>query len=172
VKIVQPNFSEIQIENLRQKRREYVRDYSWAIPSELAIEAIRKYAPIIEVGAGGGYWSYLISLDGTSVVAVDNESESFQKKWIKTENKGPECLEFYPQQSLFLCWPPYNTPMASDCLLQHKGKYLIYIGECDGGCNADAQFFNILRNEFKLIETIEIPTWPNINDKLWVYQRT
>jgi hypothetical protein len=171
MEIIQPDFSKIQWDQLPQKRREYVRDHSWAIPTLEAIRVIRKYAPIIEVGAGGGYWSHLISLDGTTTVTLDNQTNTYQKTWRSSQRGGAELLHLYSDHSLFLCWPPHDSSMASDCLLAFKGKYLIYIGEDQDGCTADDQFFSILKESFLEIEIVRIPTWPNIHDQLRIFKR-
>jgi len=60
--------------------------------------------------------------------------------------------------------------MASDTLRQFRGDTLIYIGEGEGGCTADDMFFDRL-DEWKHIETIDIPQWDGIYDRLSVYQR-
>ena len=157
--------------SLRQKRKKFVREFSWAIPNIEAIKAIRKYAPIVEIGSGGGYWGYLIEQDGTSIELFDNRTDTFQKIWKVSQQGGPEVLSRYFNHSLLLCWPPYNSTMASDCLRNFQGKYVIYIGEPEGGCTADDDFFMILKEHFKLIETVEIPQWPNIHDSILIYKK-
>lgn len=172
IEIVQPPIISSDDPLLRQKRREYIRDYSWAIPCVSAIETIRKYAPLIEIGAGGGYWGQLISQDGTEVVLVDNGAAKIQKRWCETILSGDAgILKFYPKHTLFLCWPPYNSSMARECLEQYQGDYFIHVGEADGGCTADDHFFDLLQKNFLVVETVNIPTWPLMHDKLWVYRR-
>ena len=38
------------------RRIDFVKKYAWAIPGPKALEEIKKYSPIIEIGAGAGYW--------------------------------------------------------------------------------------------------------------------
>ncbi|KAG2767913.1 hypothetical protein PC129_g1200 [Phytophthora cactorum] len=45
--------------------------YSWAIPDERALQIIKHYGPIVEMGAGSGYWARLLQLRGVDVVAYD-----------------------------------------------------------------------------------------------------
>ncbi|EGZ05756.1 hypothetical protein PHYSODRAFT_532741 [Phytophthora sojae] len=45
--------------------------YSWAIPDERALQIIKHYGPIVEMGAGSGYWARLLRLRGVDVVAYD-----------------------------------------------------------------------------------------------------
>ncbi|PNW76347.1 hypothetical protein CHLRE_12g552827v5 [Chlamydomonas reinhardtii] len=50
---------------------------SWAIPSAEALEVIAQQSGgrVVEVGAGTGYWAWLLARRGVDVVAVDNDSE-------------------------------------------------------------------------------------------------
>lgn len=40
-----------------QKRDQMIHAYSWAVPGPEAIDAIASRGPIIEIGAGTGYWA-------------------------------------------------------------------------------------------------------------------
>eukprot|EP01126_Amoeba_proteus_P039268 TRINITY_DN4131_c0_g1_i3.p2 TRINITY_DN4131_c0_g1~~TRINITY_DN4131_c0_g1_i3.p2 ORF type:complete len:177 (-),score=18.56 TRINITY_DN4131_c0_g1_i3:882-1412(-) len=56
-------------------RRIYVRYYSWGVLCAHAIEVIQRYSPVLEVGAGNGYWAYELAKRGVNVVATDNFSD-------------------------------------------------------------------------------------------------
>ncbi|CAH0473306.1 unnamed protein product [Peronospora belbahrii] len=45
--------------------------YSWAIPDERALQIIKHYGPIVEMGAGSGYWARLLQLRGVNIIAYD-----------------------------------------------------------------------------------------------------
>ena len=45
--------------------------FSWAIPCEEALQTIKKYGPICEVGAGSGYWASLLADRGVDIEAYD-----------------------------------------------------------------------------------------------------
>lgn len=45
--------------------------FSWAIPNKKAIDICSNYGPIVEVGAGTGYWAWLLRKQGVSVEALD-----------------------------------------------------------------------------------------------------
>jgi hypothetical protein len=53
------------------ERDELVHLYSWAIPNEDALRAIAAHGPILEVGAGNGYWAQLLTERGVDVLAFD-----------------------------------------------------------------------------------------------------
>lgn len=46
---------------------------SFAIPSEAALALIAEHAPLIECGAGTGYWSALLQQRGVDVIAYDSQ---------------------------------------------------------------------------------------------------
>lgn len=45
--------------------------YAFAAPNEAALAALGKLAPLIEVGAGVGYWAHLLQARGIDVLATD-----------------------------------------------------------------------------------------------------
>ena len=49
---------------------------SFGIPSAAALEAIARHGPIIEVGAGTGYWAGLLQAMGVDIIAFDAEPTS------------------------------------------------------------------------------------------------
>lgn len=182
---IQPKYYQ-RVAKLRHHRSlhryEYCQYYSWAIPSNKAIEAIAKYAPIVEIGAAGGYWASLIvdhTSDPNSVKCFDTKEwgsdQEFHdyrpaKQWHPCDRGDHRVLKEYPDHNLFLCWPPMSQ-MAAECLTHFKGMYLIYVGESDGGCTADKAFFRLLKRKYREIDHVPLLQWSGINDRLWIYQR-
>ena len=146
--------------------------YSWAIPSPKAIDAMRKYLPIYEIGAGTGYWARLVtnSYDSKDYYAYDLKSRNgytFTKNWYKIRHKKLK----NSNRTLFLCWPPYATTMAYDAIIENQPDKLIYIGEGYGGCTGDDKFHEILENNYEEIEGIAIPQFMGIHDYMTVYKK-
>ena len=53
-------------------RRSLRRRYSYSIPSEEALQAIASIGePMVEIGAGKGYWAKLLQEKGVDIVATD-----------------------------------------------------------------------------------------------------
>ena len=157
-----------------EARWELARKYAWAIPNESALSAIARLSPIVEIGAGTGYWASLLAARGADIVAYD-ERPGFNG-WRDHEPYhpiaigGPEVLAAHRDRTLFLCWPPM-TDMAARCLEHYTGDRLVYIGESDGGCNGDEAFFGALDREWDEIGTVDIPRWWAIRDTLVIYGR-
>lgn len=144
--------------------------YAWAIPDEAVLEKISKYGPIIEIGAGSGYWASQLSRFGADIIAFDKFSEKPRRYWFDVAEGTEAEVKNHPTRNLFLCWPPYQEKMAAKALKIFKGEYVIYVGEF-GGCTADVSFHNLLERKFSKIESIPLPKWPGIHDYCYIYRR-
>jgi hypothetical protein len=155
-------------------RRALVDKYSWAIPNEQAIDLLVRYSPIIEIGAGSGYWASLVAEAGGEIVAFDLKYDRWNR-WhtyhYRVRYGGATKVPQYPNHTLFLCWPPYHTDMAYKTLNLYGGKYFIYVGESEGGCTGSNKFFDLLNTDYILLETVEIPQHYGLRDELFLYQR-
>src|SRR5260370_8725271 len=56
---------------LAERRRELASLFSWAVPNARALEVLAAHAPLLECGAGMGYWSALLRARGVDVLAYD-----------------------------------------------------------------------------------------------------
>ena len=157
-------------------RRELTKKYAWAIPTPEAIAVIQKYLPIIEIGAGKGYWASLI---GGDVLCFDCHAKNPEvnnhvdggEPYYKVRRGGADRVEDHPERTLFLCWPPYDTEMAGDCLRAYTGTHLIFIGEGNGGCTGGACFWKQIEEEWESLEDVQLPQWHGIHDWLTIYVR-
>jgi hypothetical protein len=75
----------------------------------------------------------------------------------------PECLSFI--------WPTYDAPWSSQLLAKVMPEFVLYIGEGGGGCTGDDKFHEILASDYKDILEVDIPQWPGIHDRVWMFQR-
>lgn len=157
------------------KFREYfVNHYAWAITDPVAIDFISQHCKqnelkIIEMGAGTGYWSNLISKNGVYCICYDAEQPKISHSTI--HYGGAERIREHKNKTLFLCWPPYSTPFAHECLKNYKGEYVFYIGENEGGCCGDDNYFKYLEKNFEIEKTISIAQWRGLHDSLFLYKR-
>jgi len=162
-----------------ERRAWCVRRYAFALPTEPALALIARYAPIVELGAGTGYWSFLLRRRGVDVVAYDlappdrlpNPNALRPLTWTGVEQGGVDVLAAYPDRALFLCWPAYRDPFAVEALTAYAGRTLLYIGEPAGGHTADDSFFELLEREWTPESRLALPNWPGTRDTLSVYSR-
>lgn len=155
-------------------REHMVGQYGFAIPTEEAILRLKDFSPLIEMGAGTGYWAWLLRQVGANIIAYDNQAYlstgySFTKQHTEIAYGTPESILNHPGLTLFMSWPPLNDPMAENCLDNYKGTKLIVITE---DCCATPEFHARLRKEWTLIDTIDIPRWPHVRDWLGIYGRS
>lgn len=172
-----------------------VRQYAWAVPSPEAIDVLSEYGPLVEIGAGTGYWASLLRSRGVTIDAYDKyppdgyvwseddeiivrNGGSIGKSWYhrdypqhtEVRQGTPDMLKQYaPEWNLFLCWPPMSD-MAMYSLGYHRGKYICYIGESSGGCTANRMFFRLLDRFYEVEREVDIPQWDGIHDYLTVYR--
>lgn len=153
-------------------RGRLVDQYAWAIPNDEAIELLVSVGPIVEIGAGKGYWASLVRQAGGDIVAYDIRVRV--DSYTGIEEGGPEYAGAHHDRTLLLCWPPYDTDMAYDALysyLEAGGRRVVYVGEGRGGCTANDGFYDLLAQRTRWVDEIEIPTWCGIRDSLTVWER-
>lgn len=139
--------------------------YCWAIPSpeSLAfIVGILNGRSVVEIGAGSGYWAWMLSQLGVDVNAYDMAPIGHKDSWFSMQRimqRGVRDVsplqEFHPVikathkaiarpenegRVLFMCWPTMDS-WAYEAARAFTGDTIIYIGEGPGGCTADSDFF-------------------------------
>jgi hypothetical protein len=142
--------------------------YAWAIPApdSLAfIVSILDGRSVVEIGAGTGYWAWLLSQLGVDVNAYDPAPVGHKKSWFNEERLAKlggdtsiELVEFHPvakagpravrlkenrDRVLFVSWPTMDS-WAAETVRLFEGDTIIYIGEGPGGCTADSEFFSLV----------------------------
>jgi len=153
--------------------------YAWAIPNEQALRILVRRAPIVEIGAGLGYWAMLLSERGADVVAYDKTPagskrpnrwfEAGRKSWSPVKYGGATAAKRHGDRTLFLCWP-YMNSMAARALAVYTGSTVVYIGECRGGCCANDAFFKALNKGWDAVDGCKLLQWPGIHDELVVWE--
>ncbi|MBS2548166.1 hypothetical protein KGQ19_14960 [Catenulispora sp. NL8] len=164
--------------------------YAYAIPSPETIEwmsGICADRPIVELGAGRGYWASQLDQAGHAVTAYEleppdtSENVSFPKAagqddiWHPVSHIDGHQFEDHSDSVLFLCWPPgWGNTMASAALNSFEssgGTQLIFVGEPKGGKTGDDAFFDALTEGWVLQSADPaFVSWWNLADvaQAWV----
>ena len=132
-------------------RHQLTKTFGWSIPTPGDIEWITSVLGgrgVVEIGAGTGYWAWQLAQAGADVVAVDllpggENTYCAATQYHPVHRGGPEVAGLHPERALLLCWPPYGARMAVESLRAYEGDLLIWIGEGDGGCTGDEEFFRV-----------------------------
>ena len=140
-----------------------------------------KYSPIVEIGAGTGYWAALVKQAGGDIIAFDPhpprvnyEKNPYHQRtatFFPVKRGSYNQAKNRPDRTLFMCWPPYNSSIAYRTLREYTGSTLIFVGEGEGGCTGNDDFFKLLEYEFNIIEEVDIPQWYGIHDRMMVFER-
>jgi hypothetical protein len=160
-------------------REEFIKRYGFAILTREAIEAIRPYGPLLEIGAGSGYWAYELTNYGIDVIATDNLTENFgwfregkttkQERWKKhyieiEKLEAVDAVRKYPNRNLLIVWPSYGGSWAADALEVFTGQVVVYMGEWGDAC-AEDRFFDLLDQRFSDQVWIRMPHFWGLHDR-------
>jgi hypothetical protein len=165
-------------------RNDFVSEYSFTIPYYGVLKTVAAYSPIVEIGAGSGYWARCLGEIGADIIAYDTfpPGEQSPWEWYKANSwfddswyniiEGDEsAAAHHPDRALFMAWPVPDNPMAYNALMNYKnagGKTLIYIGDPHPASSGDRHFYDLLYRH-REIENISLYSWPGINEKLLIY---
>jgi hypothetical protein len=123
---------EIELPQLAQR-------FSYVAPDERALSALADLGPLVEMGAGTGYWAYRLREIGVDIVAFDvappdgarpNRYHSMSPTWTEVIAGDQTVLADHPDRALMLCWPPLFSSLG-ECLTHYAGNIVALIG--DGG---------------------------------------
>ena len=165
--------------DLEERRRELASLFSWGVPNERALEILVAHAPLVECGAGMGYWSALLRARGVDVLAYDaappgtssNAYHRFPREpWTAVEAQDSVvAARRHGDRTLVLCWPPFDDDASSYAVLRaYRGDELVFIGE---GATGSVRFHRELALNWSLEEEVRLPNWPGLRDTLMVYRR-
>jgi hypothetical protein len=125
-----------------------------------------------------GYWLALLRARGVDAVGYDarrpGRSNAYhrgaRRPWAQIERRSSvAAARSHRDRSLLLCWPPYDDDAASfEVLRAYRGDVVIHIGEIASG---SVRFHRELALNWTLVEELELPHWPRIQDRVMVYRR-
>jgi hypothetical protein len=152
--------------------------YSYVCPEPHVLELLTSLGPLVEMGAGTGYWAYKLRGAGADVIAFDqapldgdraNRYHDGTTTWSRVLPGDHEILSAYYDRALFLCWPPLFSALG-ESLLFYRGNVVAYIG--DGG-HRTARLL-LLNDEFTLVDRIPVialdPS-PEVRPSLTIWRR-
>jgi SAM-dependent methyltransferase len=186
--------------DLPNRRKELAAVFAWAIPDDLALAMVARYSPLLECGAGTGYWAALLARRGADVLATDvsppgraegrppmsddapgngaNPFHGTQQPWTEVAPlDAVSAVRAHPGRVLFLCWPPFDDDSASYAALRaYQGDALLYAGDVPGpdgirGATGTTRFHRELELNWTPAERAALPNWPGLGDRLVVYRR-
>lgn len=96
--------------------------FAWAVPSDAAIKLLTKFSPLVEMGAGKGYWAHLVQKQGGYVKPFDITVPAKSEAWTKVYKGTPESILTpavaenkrapLADLNLFLCYPDQGNEVG------------------------------------------------------------
>jgi hypothetical protein len=111
--------------------------YSYVYPDARVLGILGDLGPLVEIGAGTGYWAYKLRAKEVDIIAFDQVPPDMERRnryhgrtptWSEVLKGDHTVLAAYPDRALFLCWPPLFSALG-DCLSFYKGETVAYIGD-------------------------------------------
>ena len=162
--------------------------YAWAVPDARALRIVSFFSPLIEVGAGKGYWASLLEKRGADIVCFDKVVPKKSERWTNVRSGGPEVLStsVASGRNLFLCYPDEDAQLGSACIEAFDGDFVIHVGElvCTPsaptlsepqmpyGRTTTAQTQEALMASFHCVLSLQLQGYPHARDHLTVWKRT
>jgi hypothetical protein len=118
---------------------ELAQRFSYVVPDGQALSMLAGLGPLVEMGAGTGYWAYRLRALGVDILAFDlappegerpNRYHPMSPTWTEVIAGDHTVLADYPDRALLLCWPPLFSSLG-ECLTYYAGNIVALIG--DGG---------------------------------------
>ncbi len=169
--------------DLRNFRDELICEYAFSIPYQSAIQTICRYSPLVEIGAGNGYWAWCLAQAGADILAYDSHPPAdtdpldpmsgnrwFHDEWLPVTDGDADMAGKHPDRTLFMAWPEPGSLMSSMALYSYMdagGKTLVYIGDPES--SGDDIFHKKLRT-LHLVHSEKLCGWPGIGDSLFIYK--
>lgn len=153
-------------------RMSFIENYGYAVFTRRAARCVARHAPVegvLSAGAGGGYDASVIRDAGVDVRAVDIDVP--EQTWTEVEEADAVEVAAQTKRALYLAWPPRNAPVAERVLDAYDGDVVFYAGESAEYDPSNEGFHDLLAEEWRVAERVDLPTWPGTNDDLTVHYR-
>jgi hypothetical protein len=116
---------------------ELAQRYAYVLPDNTNLAMLAELGPVVEVGAGTGYWAYRLRALHVDIVALDqappdgdivNRYHAKTPTWSEVLLGDHTVLSGYADRALFLCWPPLFSALG-ECLSFYSGQTVAVIGD-------------------------------------------
>lgn len=157
----------------------YPNRYAEYVPGDTAIETLVDMSPLVEVGAGAGYWSFVINNNGgrcsptdlypqsasnppeTSILATESERDDRLINLCNTVWEQPDekdavtAIQENEDRPVLLCHPSGATRWSERVLDAVDAQPLIFVGQWFPGMDATPRFFERLLS-WELTDTFPV----------------
>jgi len=176
-------------ELLYAQRKRFLTEIGFCLVTAEAIDALVTLLAgkkVLEAGSGSGWLAARLGERGINILAADwtdyrmadrSSKRGYPIREVFRLDHHGNAVDLLPgdYDIVLLVWPNCETSFAENvaCAMR-SGQALIYEGEFEGGCTADQEFFQYLRNSFNpsVSEMVELNknhrAFPGVHDKWWI----
>lgn len=160
-------------------RAAFHRRWGYSIPGAEAVAALLALGPMVEVGAGTGYWSALLHAAGADIVATDPTSQGDVGYGFQAgahhrveDTDAITAAARWPERAIFCSWPTRDDDWAADMAAGlAPGRKMALIVEPANGRTATPRLYDILRTDYRPLRMIALPQFPTYRDALLLVER-
>ena len=187
------NYNKDILTNLRKLFIEYA-GYAVITSESVAwMQNIIRKMPCLEVGAGLGILTDELRKIGVDATATDkyvewrtaSDSDGLSTEKCATDDRpipytshatavarldAFSAISNMQPPCLIWSWPE-TEHYTAEALNAFKGEEFIYIGEPENGCTGTPKFHQILSRKFRMVESFDIPKFPNNDDRIYHFSR-
>ena len=164
--------------------------FSSCIPNDAALDALAAIGmPILELGAGAGYWGAMLRQRAVECVLFDREPPTadgnnlyFNTQFTEVLRGDHTMASNYPEHALMLCWPysdeEAEAPWAKGkmpwdvlALRNYAGSTVAHIGDLNEEADkvtTSLPFKRLLTAPFQQVATVPLPRWLHCADSLTI----
>lgn len=152
--------------------------YAYVFPSDSALAMLAGLGPLVEIGAGTGYWAHRLRSIGVDIVAFDqapvdgeraNRYHLPTRPWTHVKRGDQTVLPVYANRCLFLCWPPLFSSLG-DCLTYYSGDTVAYIGD-EGHRTARLDHLHETFTQVLSAPVRALDPYPGVRPELTIWKR-
>lgn len=140
------------------------------LPTDTALDVLKEYSPIVDIGAGNGYWTEMINRAGGDCIAIEPDPELREHEWCHIEKGTHEVVKKYNDRNVLLCHPPGSLWIVDLLDYMNDDQTLIFVGEWWRGQDGLKDFFDKLRVQYYITNTFEVVNWKTTTARGYVFE--
>ena len=131
----------------------------------------------LEIMAGAGWMAKALAAHGVDIIATDdysweknhsgNHNALRKYQYDVEELEASEAVKKYQDRDILICSWPYMDNEFTNACKNWQGKPIVYIGEGEGGCTANDEFFQGFEED-ESAPNIQLMCWSGIHDYIQI----